>query len=394
MKNPVIVSAVRTIGGSFGGALKSKSAADLGSAIVAEVVKRAGISGEDVDQLFFGCGWQAGIGPNIARICAVRGGLPHKVPAFTINIRCASSLQAVIEGCRSILCGENDIIIAGGTESGSNVPFLIPQARWGARMWDFPAYDGLHMDGFKCALAGMFMGDTAELLSEKYNITRAEQDQFAYESHVKAAKAVAEDKFKDEIFPMEITQKKKTVVVDKEEIPRADASVEMMAKLPPVFKKDGGTVTAGNSCALCDAASAMVIMSDEKAKSLGLTPMARILSYAAVGVDPKYMGIGPAVAIPVALQKAGLKLEDIELIELNEAFAAQYIACERELKLNRDIVNVHGGAIALGHPVGATGTKLITTNINTLKQYGKTIGMTSACVGGGQGLAVIVERLN
>ena len=394
MKNPVIVSAVRTIGGSFGGALKSKSAADLGAAIVAEVVKRAGITGEDVDQLFFGCGWQAGIGPNIARICAVRGGLPHKVPAFTINIRCASSLQAVIEGCRSILCGENDVVIAGGTESGSNVPFLIPQARWGARMWDFPAYDGLHMDGFKCALAGMFMGDTAELLSEKYNISRAEQDQFAYESHVKAAKAVAEDKFKDEILPMEITQKKKTVIVDKEEIPRADASVEMMNKLPAVFKKDGGTVTAGNSCALCDASSAVVIMSDEKAKSLGLTPMARILSYAAVGVDPKYMGIGPAVAIPVALQKAGLKLEDVELIELNEAFAAQYIACEKELKLNRDIVNVHGGAIALGHPVGATGTKLITTNINTLKQYGKTIGMTSACVGGGQGLAVIVERLN
>ncbi len=394
MKNPVIVSAVRTIAGSFGGSFKSKTAADLGAAVVAEVVKRAGITGEDVDQLVFGCGWQAGIGPNIARICSVRGGLPQSVPAYTVNIRCASSIQAIIEGCRTIMCGDADVMVVGGTEAGSSVPFLIPQARWGARMWDFPVYDGLHMDGFKCALAGMFMGDTAELLAEKYNISRQEQDEFALWSHQKAAKAVAEDKFRDEIVPIEIKQKKKTMVVDQEEIPRADASLEKMLKLPPVFKKDGGTVTAGNSCALCDCASALVIMSEEKAKSLGVTPIARIRGYAEAGVDPKYMGIGPVAAIPKALEKAGLKLEDIELIELNEAFAAQYLACERELKFNRDKINVHGGAIALGHPVGATGTKLVTTNLNTLKQYGKTLGMTSMCVGGGQGLAVIVERLN
>ncbi|HHU75662.1 MAG TPA: thiolase family protein [Firmicutes bacterium] len=393
MKKPVIVSAVRTIAGSFGGSLKSLSAGDLGAAVVAEVVKRAGITPEDVDQLIFGCGWQAGIGPNIARICAVRGGLPHSVPAYTVNVRCASSIQAMIDACRSIMCGDNDVVIAGGTESGSNVPFLIPQARWGARMWDFPAYDGLHMDGFKCALAGMFMGNTAELLAEKYDISRQEQDEFALWSHQKASKAVAEDKFRDEILSIEVKQRKKTVIVDQEEIPRPDASLEKMLRLPAVFQ-EGGTVTAGNSCALCDCASAVVIMSEEKAKSLGLTPMARILGYAEAGVDPKYMGIGPVAAVPKALKKAGLELKDIDLIELNEAFSAQYIACDRELHFDRDKVNVHGGAISLGHPVGATGTKLVTTNLNTLRQYDKTLGLVSMCVGGGQGLAVVLERLS
>lgn len=394
MRNPVIVSAVRTVGGRFGGGLSSLSASDLGAAVVAEVIKRAGISGEEVDQLVFGCGWQAGIGPNVARIAAVKGGLPVKVPAYTVNIRCASSLQAVIEACRSIICGDSDVVIAGGTESSSNVPYLIPQARWGARMWDFTVYDGLHKDGFMCMLAGMFMGNTAELLVERFNISREEQDQFALESHQKAAKASAEGKFDAEILPIEIKEKKKTVVVDKEEIPRADASLEKMLKLPPVFKKDGGTVTAGNSCALCDCASAVVIMSEEKAKALGLKPMAKIRGYAAAGVEPKYMGLGPVEATPRALKKAGLTLDDIDLIELNEAFAAQYLACERELKIDREKVNVHGGAIALGHPVGATGTKLICTNLNTLKMYDKTFGLVTACVGGGQGLAVVLERLN
>jgi acetyl-CoA C-acetyltransferase len=247
MGKPVIVSAVRTIGGRFGGGLSSLSASELGAAVVGEVIKRAGISGEDVDQLVFGCGWQAGIGPNVARIAAVKGGLPVKVPAYTINIRCASSLQAVIEACRSIICGDSDVVIAGGTESSSNVPYLIPQARWGARMWDFTVYDGLHKDGFMCMLAGMFMGNTAELLAEKYGISREEQDRFAMESHLKAAKAAQEGRFKDETLPIEVKEKKKTVVVDQEEIPRPDVSLEAMAKLPPVFKKDGGTVTAGNS---------------------------------------------------------------------------------------------------------------------------------------------------
>ena len=391
MRNPVIVSTVRTVAGRFGGSLSSFSAPELGAKVVEEVVKRAGISGEEVDELVFGCGWQAGIGPNVARLSTVMGGLPVEVPAYTINIRCASSLQATIEGVKSILTGDADTVIVGGTESASNVPYILDKSRWGARMGDMTGYDGLHKDGFMCPLAGMLMGSTGERLAEKYNIDREEQDSFALESHQKAVKAMEEDKFKEEILPLEVKKKKETLTVDQEEIPRSDASMEKMAKLPPVFEKDG-TVTPGNSCALSDNASAMVIMSEEKAKSLGLTPLAYIRGYAAGGVDPKYMGIGPVKAVSPALEKAGVKLDDIDLIELNEAFAVQYLAVEREMKWDRDKVNVHGGAIALGHPVGATGTKLITTLVNSMRMYEKDLGLVSACVGGGQGLALVFER--
>lgn len=393
MNKPVIVSAVRTISGRYGGSLSSFSAPELGARVVADAVKRAGIPGEEVDELVFGCGWQAGIGPNVARISTVSGSLPVEVPAYTINIRCASSLQAAIQGAKSILTGDADTVVVGGTESASNVPYILDKARWGARMGDAIAYDGLHKDGFMCPLAGMLMGSTAELLAEKYSIDRKEQDSFALESHQKAVKAIAEDKFKAEILPVEVAEKKQTITVDQEEIPRADASLEKMAKLPSVFKKDG-TVTAGNSCALSDNASAMVIMSEKKARSLGLTPLAAIRGYAAAGVEPRFMGIGPVKAVPLALDKAGVRLDDIDLIELNEAFAVQYLAVEREMKWNRDKVNVHGGAIALGHPVGATGTKLITTLLNAMKIYDKDLGLVSACVGGGQGLALVFERLS
>jgi len=393
MGKPVIVSAVRTIGGRYGGSLSGFSAPELGAAVVTEVVKRAGISGDEVDELVFGCGWQAGLGPNVARQAVIKGGLPDKVTAYTINIRCASSLQATIESARAIICGDSDVVIAGGTESASNVPYIMDKVRWGARMGDTTAYDGLHKDGFMCPMAGMLMGGTAELLADKYSISRQEQDQFALESHQKAVKAINEGRFKEEVLPLEVMEKKQTKTVDQEEIPRADVAIEGMAKLPAVFKKEG-TVTAGNSCALCDNASALVVMSEEKAKALGAAPMAVIRGYAAVGVDPKYMGIGPVAAIPVALKRAGLTLDDIDLIELNEAFAVQYLAVEREMKWNREKVNVHGGAIALGHPVGSTGTKLITTLLYALKAHDKNIGMVSACVGGGQGLAVILERLN
>ncbi len=393
MRKPVVVSVVRTIAGRYGGSLSSFSAPELGAKVVEEVIKRAGISGEEVDELIFGCGWQAGIGPNVARQATVLGGLPVDVPAYTINMRCASSLQAAILGARSILSGDSDTVVVGGTESASNVPYILDKARWGARMGDMTAYDGLHKDGFMCSLAGMLMGGTAELLAEKYDIGREEQDSFALESHQKAAKAVEEGKFNDEILPLEVAEKKQTITVDQEELPRADASMEKMAKLPPVFKKDG-TVTAGNSCALSDNASAMVIMSEEKAKELGLTPLAAIRGYAAGGVDPRYMGIGPVKAVPLALEKAGVDLDDIDLIELNEAFAVQYLAVEREMKWNRDKVNVRGGAIALGHPVGATGTKLITTLLHTMKTENKDLGLVSACVGGGQGVALVFERLS
>jgi acetyl-CoA C-acetyltransferase len=392
MKRPVIVSAVRTPGGSFGGKLSGFEAPELGAMVVNEAVKRAAIPPDIVDELIFGCGWQAGLGPNVARLSSMKGGLPQQTTAYTVNIRCGSSLKALILGASTIKSGDADVLVVGGTESSSNVPYVLKEARWGQRMGDKQVYDVLHKDGFMCPLAGMMMGNTAELLAEKYQISREEQDQFALESHLKALKAMEEGKFKEEVLPIEVKTKKATEIFDTEEIPRSNISLEKMAKLPPVFKKDG-TVTAGNSCALCDAASAMVMMSEEKAAELGVKPMAVIRSYATAGVDPKYMGIGPVEAIPIALKKAGMTLKDIDLIELNEAFAAQYLAVEREMKWDRSIVNVHGGAIALGHPVGATGTKILTTLLYALKTYDKQVGLVSLCIGGGQGIAIIVERV-
>ena len=393
MKNVVIVSAVRTAGGSFGGAFKNLTAVDLGAAVVGELVRRAGIAPEDVGQVIFGNGWQAGVGPNPARLCTVKGGLPVNCPAFTVNLRCASSLRAIELGALSIAAGEEDIVLAGGTESSTQVPFIMPTLRWGQRMGDGKACDVLHKDGFMCQLAGMMMGNTAELLVDKYGISRQEQDEFSLGSHLKALKAMEGGFFDEEVLPMTIQEKKAVNVVKSEEIPRNDISLEKLGKLPPVFLENG-TVTAGNSCALCDAASAVLLMSEEKAKEKGLKPMAVIRSYSYVALDPKSMGLGPALAIPKALKKAGLALRDIDLIELNEAFAAQVIACDRELKLDRSKLNVNGGAIALGHPVGATGAKILTTLLYALKNRDKKLGMVSLCIGGGQGVALIVERLN
>lgn len=393
MKDVVIAGAVRTAGGSFGGKLGGLEAGDLGALVVKEAVKRAAIAPETVDELIFGCGWQAGAGPNVARISSVRGGLPFQTTAYTVNIRCGSSLKAAIIGAGTIKAGDADVLVVGGTESSTNVPYILKDARWGQRMGDKQVYDVLHKDGFMCQLAGMFMGNTAELLAERYGISREEQDAFALESHVKAVKAVEEGRFGEEILPVEVKVGKTTEVFEREEIPRKDASLEKMGKLPPVFKKDG-TVTAGNSCALCDAAAAMVMMSADKAAELGVKPLAVIRGYATAGVDPKYMGIGPVEAVPVALKKAGMTLKDIDLIELNEAFAAQYLAVEREMKWDRSKVNVNGGAIALGHPVGATGVKILTTLLYALKNRNKQVGLVSLCIGGGQGVAMVVERVN
>lgn len=393
MKNVVIAGAVRTIGGSYGGILKSLTAVDLGAAAIKETVRRSGVSPEDVGQVIFGNGWQAGVGPNPARICTVKGGLPDSCPAFTVNIRCASSLRAIELGVLSIVAGEEDIVLAGGTESSSNVPYLIPNLRWGQRMGDTKAYDVLHKDGFMCQLAGMLMGNTAELLVDKYKISREEQDAYAMESHLKAVKAMEKGLFKEEVLAIEVPDKKAAKLIVDEEIPRRDISLEKLAKLPPVFLKDG-TVSAGNSCALCDGASAVMLMSEEKAKELGVKPLAVVRSYSYVGLDPKYMGMGPAIAIPKALDKAGMKIQDIDLIELNEAFASQVIACDRELKMDKEKLNVHGGAIALGHPVGATGAKILTTLLYALKNRDKQFGLVSLCIGGGQGVAMVVERLN
>jgi acetyl-CoA C-acetyltransferase len=392
MRRVVIVSAVRTSGGSFGGSFKNLTAVDLGAAVIRESVHRAGIAPENVGQVIFGNGWQAGVGPNPARLCAVKGGLPDSCPAFTVNIRCASSLRAIELGVLSIAAGEEEVVVAGGAESSTQVPYIVPSLRWGQRMGETRASDVLHQDGFMCPLAGMFMGNTAELLVEKYGISRQEQDEFAMESHLKALKAMEEGVFGEEVLSIEVEDKKGKSLVRDEEIPRKDISLEKLGKLPPVFLKNG-TVTAGNSCALCDAASAVVLMSEEKAQEMGLKPMAAVLAYSYVALDPKSMGLGPALAIPKALKKAGLALKDIDLIELNEAFAAQVIACDRELNMDRTRLNVRGGAIALGHPVGATGAKILTTLLYALKQQDKRLGLVSLCVGGGQGVALIVESL-
>ncbi len=394
MGDIVIASAVRTAGGSFGGSFKKISAVELGALILPEAVRRAGIELGEVDEVVYGTGWQAGLGPNIGRLATIKGGLPIEVPAFTINKRCGSSLRATSLAVQLIKAGDAQTVLVGGSENSSQVPYIVQGARWGNRMGDRKLIDILHKDGFMCPLAGHLMGNTAETLVEKYNISREEQDEWAAGSQSKALRAGREGKFKDEILPVEIPVRKgDPILFDSEEIPRDGMTIEKLAKLKPVFKKDG-TVTAGNSCALCDAAAALVVMTKERADELGVKPLARFVSYAHVGVDPNVMGIGPVPAVQKALDKAGMKLADIDIIEINEAFAAQILAVERELKWDREKVNVHGGAIALGHPVGATGAKILTTLLYALRDSDKNLGLVSLCIGGGQGVAIILERMN
>jgi acetyl-CoA C-acetyltransferase len=394
MSDIVIAGAVRTAGGSFGGSFKNVSAVELGALVLKESVRRAGIEPQQVDEVVFGTGWQAGLGPHIGRLATVKAGLPFEVPAFTVNKRCGSSLRATTLAAQLIKAGDADVVLVGGAENSTQVPYIADKARWGNRMGDGKLIDILHKDGFMCPLAGHLMGMTAETLVDKYSISREEQDAFAAESQLKAVTAVKNGWFKDEILPVEIPLKKgQTETFDTEEIPREGVNTEKLAKLPVVFKKDG-TVTAGNSCALCDAAAAAVVMTAEKAEVLGVKPMAKIVAYANAGVDPAIMGIGPVPAVQKALDKAGLKLEDIDIIELNEAFAAQILAVERELKWDRSKVNVHGGAIALGHPVGATGVKILTTLLYALKHRKEKLGLVSLCIGGGQGVAIILENLS
>jgi len=393
MSDIVIAGAVRTAGGRFGGSFQRVSAVDLGALVLKEAVRRAGVEPDQVDEVVFGTGWQAGLGPNIGRLATVKAGFPVEVPAFTVNKRCGSSLRATSLAVQIIKAGDAEVVLVGGSENSTQVPYIADRARWGNRMGDGKLVDVLHKDGFMCPLAGHLMGVTAETLVEKYNISRQEQDEFAVESQNKAIAAIKEGLFTEEILPVEVpVGKGKTAMFDTEEIPREGVSVEKIGKLAPVFKKDG-TVTAANSCALCDAAAALVVLTLEKAEKLGVKPMAKIVSYANAGVDPKIMGIGPVPAVHKALERANLSLDDIAIIELNEAFAAQILAVERELNWDRSRVNVHGGAIALGHPVGATGVKILTTLLYALKNREKKLGLVSLCIGGGQGVAIVVENL-
>jgi acetyl-CoA C-acetyltransferase len=392
MREVVIVSSARTAGGKFQGSLQKLTAPEIGAVAIREAVKRAGISPDVVDQTVFGSAWQAGVGPNPARLASVMGGVSVNAPAVSVNVRCGSSLQALIFGAQAIKAGDVDTVLVGGTESTTNIPYALPGARDGYRMGDGQLVDLMHKDGFRCPLGGGLMGEITETLATEFGITRREQDEFAAASHNKAEVAVKEGLFKDEVAPVEIKGKKETTVFEKEEVFREGATPEGMGKLAPVFKKDG-TITAGNACALCDAAAAQILMERGKARELGLKPLALLRSYAFVGVDPKRFGLSPVKAINRALEVAKLKLADIELIELNEAFALQYLACERELGLDRARVNVNGGAIALGHPVAATGSKILTTLLYAMKRRNATLGLASLCIGGGNGVAAIVERL-
>ena len=389
----VIASAARTPIGSYGGALKSVSAQDLGITAVKEAINRAGIKPEDVDEMVFGCVLQAGLGQNVARQISIGAGIPKEKPAMTLNIVCGSGLRSVSLAAQMIMAGDSDIVVAGGTESMSNAPYLLTDERWGARMGDKKVVDEMIKDGLWDAFNDYHMGMTAENIVEKYGLTREEQDELAALSQNRAEKARAEGKFKDEIVPVEVKDRKGNVtVVDTDEHIREGVTAEGISKLKPAFKRDGGSVTAANASGLNDGSAALVVMSEEKAKELGVTPLATIVSYATEGVDPAIMGTGPIPTVRKALEKANLSLEDIDLIEANEAFAAQALSVIKDLGLNTDIVNVNGGAIALGHPVGASGARILTTLLYEMQKRDSKKGIATLCIGGGMGTAVVVER--
>ena len=386
-----LVAAVRTPIGKFGGGLSSLTAAELGTAAARAAVERSGIDPAAIDEVIFGNARQAGVGPNVARQVAIRSGLRHEVPAYTVNQACGSGLRAIMNAADQIRLGHASTVLAGGTESMSNTPYLLTRARWGMRMGDGEVIDGMIRDGFMCPLADEMMGSTAETLADQYRISRDEQDRFAVSSQAKAGRAYEEGRFSNEIVPVKVAGKKGEVIVERDEHPRFDATLDSMAKLPSVFRKQG-TVHAGNSSGITDGAASMIVTSGRALKALGLTPMARIVGYAHAGVDPKIMGIGPVPATRRLLEETGMSLDDIDLIELNEAFAAQVIACDRELHFNPEKLNVHGGAIALGHPIGATGARITTTLLHALHSRDRKLGLATLCISGGMGLSMIVEK--
>lgn len=393
MREVVIASAVRTAIGTFGGSLKDVSAANLGSLVIKEAVKRAGIKPEQVDEVLFGNVIQAGLGQNVARQATINAGLPVEVPATTINMVCGSGLRTVAMATQMIKLGDADIIIAGGTENMSQAPYVLKNARWGQRMGDGKLVDTMILDALTDAFNGYHMGITAENIAEQWGLSREEQDAFSANSQIKAEKAIKEGRFKDEIVPVEIPQRKgDPIVFDTDEFPRFGTTAASLAKLKPAFKKDG-TVTAGNASGINDGAAALVIMSAEKAKELGIKPLAKIVSYGSKGLDPSIMGYGPFHATKVALEKVNMTVEDLDLVEANEAFAAQSLAVAKDLKFDMDKVNVNGGAIALGHPVGASGARILVTLLHEMEKRDAKRGLATLCIGGGMGTALVVERL-
>jgi acetyl-CoA C-acetyltransferase len=392
-RDAFLCSAVRSPIGAFGGALSSLMPADLSVPVARAAIHRAGLAPELVDETIWGHARQAGGGPNTARQVGVLSGVPHSSPAYTVNKACGSSLFAIIQAARTIRLGEGEVLLVGGVESMSNTPYLLPRARWGYRMGHAEVVDGMYRDGFSCPLADQLMGRTAETLAEQHGISRDEQDRFALESQRKAAAAWESGAFADELLAMEVPGKGgATTTLAKDEHMRPETTLAGLGKLKPVFK-EGGTVHAGNSSGVTDGAAAVVVASGDAAARHGLKPLARVAGWAVAGVDPKVMGIGPVPATRKVLEKTGLSMDDLDLVELNEAFAAQAIACDRELRLDPARLNVHGGAIALGHPIGATGCRIVVTLVHALRRRGARRGLATLCVSGGMGISVLVEAV-
>lgn len=392
MKEVVIVQAVRTPVGSFGGMFKDVSAVDLGVTAVKGAMNSINLNPKEVDELIFGNVLSAGLGQNVARQIAVYSGIPKEAPSFGINKLCGSGLKTIELAAQAIMLGDAEVVIAGGTESMSNAPYVLSDARWGARMGDSKMVDTMLEDGLIDAFNGYHMGITAENINDKYGFTREQQDKLALLSQQRAEKAIKSGKFKDEIIPVEVPQRRGDAIqINEDEHPKFGMTLEKLGKLRSAFKKDG-SVTAGNASGLNDGAAAVILMSKEKAQELGMTPLVTLKSYASAGVAPEIMGTGPIPATKKALEKAGIKIEDLDLIEANEAFAAQALSVITDLNLNTDIVNVNGGAIALGHPIGASGARILVTLIHEMIKQDSKTGLATLCIGGGQGTSVIVER--
>ena len=391
MPDVYILSAVRTPIGKFGGSLASMTAADMGVVAAKGAMERAGVQPQQVEETIFGNARQAGGGPNPARQISIRSGMPQEVPAYTVNKACASGMKSIALGFQEIATGNLECVLAGGTESMSRLPYYLDGARWGYRLGNQELVDGMYRDGFFCPMAKMAMGETAEVLAEQYKITREEQDQFALCSQTRSARAIEAGRFQEEIVPVTLESKKGSTVFRRDEHPFLGATMEKMAKLSPVFSKTG-TITAGNSSGITDGAAALVLASENFATQNNLKPLARILAVTSAGVDPRIMGIGPVPAMQKMEHKHGLRLADFDLVELNEAFAAQVLACDRELHFDRDKLNVNGGAIAIGHPIGCTGARITVTLLHEMLKRKSQRGVATLCVSGGMGMALAIEN--
>ena len=392
MEDVVILEGARTPIGKFLGSYAQTPAVQLGVAATKEALERANVETEQVQHLVYGHGRQAGNGPNAGRQVSYFSGIPQEVNAFAVNMACASGSKAIQLGAEQIMLGNYEIVVAGGMENMTQVPFLLPNLRFGYRLGDVPLLDAMYTDGFSCRLCGLIMGETAENVARRYNISRQAQDEYALETQQKAE--AGKERRAKEMFPMEVPGKKKgqTATVTEDEHPRPDTTLETLAKLPPVFDKENGTVTAGNSSGITDGAASLVLMPESRAKAEGREPLAKIVAYSEAGVDPAYMGIAPIFSTRKILEKTGLKMADFECVEINEAFAAQVVACDKELKFDHDRLNVKGGAIAVGHPIGMSGARIVLSLAYEMREQGYSLGLATLCVSGGQGMSFVLER--